>query len=239
MGQVAKDLVELNFRDAGHQSFSESRLCEDGAVYRVSGDPAPVVGHDKVLWEQYSKWVKAIDAGLEDSMNDKAKEVAKRIRGIAESKFKTPVNLHFASHKPEQEFSDLLFENAELIESFIKVPDRGFYSFPYSYKPSKTGKTHTANEQFNPDFFIKLKGQKDIVCVEIKKDGDDSNRNKAKYRDGLVHFNKLNGALEQAKEEWRYHFKFLSPKDYTAFFGALKSGTIANWKSGLMQDLCE
>jgi type III restriction enzyme len=239
MGQVAKDLVELNFSDAGPQSFSESRLCEDGAVYRVNGDAAPVVGHDKVLWDQYCKWVKAIDAGLEDSMNDKAKEVAKRIHGVEESKFKTPVNLHYASHKPEQEFSDLLFENADLIESFIKVPDRGFYSFPYSYKPSNTGKTHTTNEQFNPDFFIKLKGKKDIVCVEIKKDGDDSNRNKAKYRDGLAHFENLNAALEKAKEGWRYHFKFLSPKDYTGFFGALKSGKIANWKSSLMQDLSE
>lgn len=163
--------------------------------------------------------------------------MAKRVRGIDEAKFKTPVNLHYASHKPEQEFSDLLFENADLIESFIKIPDRGFYSFPYSYKPSSTGKTHTANEQFNPDFFIKLKAKKDLVCVEIKKDGDDSNRNKAKYRDGLEHFKNLNAALEKAKEAWRYHFKFLSPKDYTMFFEALKSGNIAKWESNLMVDL--
>lgn len=237
MSQIAKNLIEVNFSEASAQSFSENRLCEDGAVYHVKGDAEAVRGHDKILWDQYCKWVKAIDAGLEDSMNDKAKAVAARVRAVDGSKFKTPVNLHYASHKPEQEFSELLFENANLIESFIKVPDRGMYSFPYSYKPFNTGKTHTTNEQFNPDFFIKLKSKIDIICVEIKKDGDDSNRNKAKYRDGLEHFKNLNKTLRNVGESWIYHFKFLSPKDYVGFFDAVKSGRLSAWKSSLMQEL--
>ncbi|MDA1006876.1 MAG: hypothetical protein O3A87_10435 [Verrucomicrobia bacterium] len=170
-------------------------------------------------------------------MSEKALEIAKRVRAIERTKFNTPVNLHYASHKPEQEFSELLFENTDRVESFIKIPDRGFYSFPYSYKPSNAGKTHTTNEQFNPDFFIKLKGSKDVLCVEIKKDGDDSNRNKAKYRDGLQHFKTLNASLAKANEPWRYHFKFLSPRDYTSFFESLKAEKFAEWKITLMQDL--
>lgn len=75
--------------------------------------------------------------------------------------------------------------------------------------------------------------------MAIKKDGDDSNRNKAKYRDGLEHFKNLSVALGKAKEAWRYDFKFLSPKNYTAFFGALMSGDFIKWKSGLMQDLSQ
>jgi hypothetical protein len=31
--------------------------------------------------------------------------------------------------------------------------------------------------------------------------------------------------------------EFLSPKDYTLFFEALKSGNIAKWESNLMVDL--
>ena len=33
------------------------------------------------------------------------------------------------------------------------MPNQGGYAFPYSYKPVKAGKTHVANESFNPDFF--------------------------------------------------------------------------------------
>jgi len=237
MGQVAKDLVEVDYSGAAKQSFSESRLCEDGAVYHVKGDADAVRGHDKFLWDQYCKWVQAAAAGLGNAMADKPKEIAQRVKAVDDSKFKSPVNLHYASHKPEQEFSELLFENSDLIESFIKMPDHGFYSFPYSYKPSHTGKTHTTNEHFNPDCFIKVKGRNDILCVEIKKDGDDSNRNKAKYRDGLEHFKNLNDALKRANESWRYHFKFLSPKDYIGFFDVIRSGHFSKWKSSLMQEL--
>ena len=71
-------------------------------------------------------------------------------------KFKLPWNVHYASHEPERKFSDLLFENAKLFDAFVKMPNTGGYAFPYSYKPAKAAKTHVANENFNPDFFIKV-----------------------------------------------------------------------------------
>src|SRR5207244_10153613 len=138
---------------------------------------------------------------------------------------------------PERKFSDLLFENADLFDAFVKMPDRGAYSFPYSYKPAKTAKTHTANENFNPDFFIRVRGQHNILVVEIKAESDDSNRNRAKCRDGHEHFDTLNAKLAEAKEPWRYHFYFLSPEDYTSFFEQVRKGTLKGWKSGLMQPL--
>lgn len=124
-----------------------------------------------------------------------------------------------------------------MIEAFIKPPDRGCYSFPYSYKPAKTGKTHTVNEFFSPDFFIRLKDGHDVLVVEIKHDGDDSNRNKAKHRDGKAHFERLNTALKEAGEPWRYHFYFLSPGDYTKFFDRIRDGKFKGWSSGLMVEL--
>src|SRR5260370_34394339 len=94
----------------------------------------------------------------------------------------------------------------------------GMYAFPYSYNPAKVSKTHVANEHFNPDFFIKISNQPEILVAEIKAEGDDSNRNRAKCRDGLRHFDTLNKRLTEMGEKWRYYFYILSPEDYTSFF---------------------
>jgi type III restriction enzyme len=106
------------------------------------------------------------------------------------------------------------------------MPNTGGYSFPYSYKPAKAARTHVANEHFNPDFFIKANDKYDIFVVEIKSEGDDSNRNRAKCRDGLKHFDSLNEWLKDAGQKWRYHFYFLSPKDYTSFFEQVQLVTL-------------
>ena len=152
------------------------------------------------------------------------------------SVFKSPWNVHYASHEPERKFSDFLFASADLFDAFVKMPNTGGYSFPYSYKPAKAAKTHVANEHFNPDFFLKVRAEKDILVVEVKDDRDDSNRNRAKCRDGLKHFETLNERLKDAGELWCYHFYFLSPEDYASFFEQVRTKNYA-WKSGLMQDL--
>ena len=95
-------------------------------------------------------------------------------------------------------------------------------------------KTHVHHELFNPDFFIKV--GTDIIVVEIKKDGDDSNKNKAKLKDGLSHFNLLNEELELKEEEDRYYFKFLSSEnnDYLNFWQAIRENRYKEWMSTLM-----
>ncbi|MDP2156872.1 MAG: hypothetical protein Q8K68_04085 [Nitrospirota bacterium] len=147
------------------------------------------------------------------------------------------IHLRRLYHDPERQFSELLFANADLFEAFVKMPNQCGYSFPYSYKPAKTGKTHTANENFNPDFFIRVLSSHDILVVEIKAEGDDSNRNRAKCRDGLKHFDILNARLVELGEPWRYYFYFLSPEDYTSFFTQIRHKEYEGWKSGLMQQL--
>jgi type III restriction enzyme len=121
------------------------------------------------------------------------------------------------------------------LDSFIKNPDKGFYSFPYSFKPETRARTHVRRENFNPDFFLK-KGN-DIIVIEIKKDGDDSKKNAAKYRDGMKHFESLNTALADQGSAFRYHFKFLTPQDYPAFFTAIRENSYPEWQSQLMGEL--
>ncbi|SNB46498.1 DEAD/DEAH box helicase [Geobacter sp. DSM 9736] len=233
---VAKALMTIDYRESMRQSFSEGRIKENGAVYHVDGDTKPFDKDEAYLWKQYCKWAEMVEA-FGDETPENIKEIVKRLHQVDAAKFKTPVNVLYASHEPERRFSDLLFERSDLIGSFIKSPDRGCYSFPYSYKPAKTGKTHARNEFFNPDFFIRLKACHDVLVVEIKQDGDDNNRNRAKFRDGKAHFERLNAALTEAGEPWRYHFYFLSPQDYTGFFDKIADGGYEGWKSSLMQDL--
>lgn len=237
MSQVAKELVEVDYRNAPRQSFSENRLKESGAIYYVDKDKKPFTNKDeKTLWDQYCKWLKLaeIDAS---GMTEDAREITRRLHNVDIKKYNTPTNIHYASHEPERRFTDLLFENTNLLESFIKMPDRGGYAFPYSYKPSRTGKTHTVNEQFNPDFVLHVANTDDVLVVEIKSDGDDSNRNRAKHRDGILHFERLNEALKKENKQWRYGFYFLSPDDFPAFFDRIRDGEYIDWRSSLMQEL--
>ena len=84
---------------------------------------------------------------------------------------------------------------------------------------------------FNPDFFIKVK--KNIIVVEIKSDTDVSTINKAKLRYARMHFEELN----KIQKKQKYHFKFLSPKDYTIFFESIKDGTFDSFVGSLETSL--
>jgi type III restriction enzyme len=236
MSQTAKEIVPVDLAVVPRQSFSESVLKQDGALYTVDGDVKPFDGHEVYLWEQYQKFRKMYADYGEDA-SEQAKAIGTRIHQVDSSAFKLPWNVHYASHEPERAFSDLLFANGSLFDAFVKMPNTGGYAFPYSYKPAKAAKTHVANENFNPDFFLKVAGAHDILAVEVKAEGDDSNRNRAKCRDGLKHFETLNERLKDAGEKWRYHFYILSPENYTSFFEQVRKGNYAGWRSGLMQEL--
>ena len=236
MSQAAKDVVTVDLTAIPHQSFSESMLKEHGTVWYANEDAPPYAGHELHLWEQYLKWKKVAEID-ESGLSEDVRKITQKIQQVGLIPFKSPWNVHYASHEPERKFSDLLFANADLFDAFVKMPNTGGYAFPYSYKPAKAAKTHVANENFNPDFFIKLRGGHDILVVEIKAEGDDSNRNRAKCRDGLRHFETLNARLNDAGEPWRYHFYFLSPEDYGHFFEQIRKKSYTGWKSGLMQEL--
>lgn len=234
--QRAGALVPVDLTTVSAQSFSESALKDHGNLWYASEAPPSYSGPELELWKQYQGFIRAFGE-FPDQVSEQAREIATRIHQVDLRRFKTPWTIHYASHEPEKRFSDLLFDHSDLFDAFVKMPDRGAYAFPYSYKPSKTGKTHTANENFNPDFFLKLASATEILVVEIKQDGDDDNRNRAKYRDGLRHFATLNNRLEDVGEPWRYHFKFLSPNDFTQFFEVVRNRSYAAWKSSLMQAL--
>lgn len=236
MSQTAKEVVSVDLTTVPRQSVSEDLLKEHGTLYAVKDDSKPFTGQEIHLWEQYQKF-KKMCADYGDDASEQAKAIGSRIRQVDLSMFKSPWNVHYASHEPERRLSDLLFENGTLFDAFVKMPNVGGYAFPYSYKPARAARTHVANEQFNPDFFIKLRDAHDLLVVEVKADDDDANRNKAKCRDGLKHFETLNQRLAEAGEPWRYHFYFLSPEDYTKFFEQVRNKTFDTWRSSLMQEL--
>ncbi len=146
--------------------------------------------------------------------------------------FKSPVNVALATHEPERNFIARLFEpgSAEMVEAWVKSPDTGFYEIGYSWRKGD----HTKQGKFNPDLFIKIGGG-DVLVVELKDDGDESDENKAKLRYAISHFERINRLQSVAK----YHMKFLSPSAYDAFFAAVREGTSMTFISGLQAALSD
>ncbi len=237
----ANNTREIKLKNLPTQTFSESSIKRNGFLF-YSKD-----GLNELKKEEY--------AILTDYLSDKenfnaVRESIKKYGGkVAEIDFlkenlievtdeylKTVQNLVYVSFEPERQFLNALQANINIIDSFLKSPDKGFYSFPYSYKPAETGSSHVKRENFNPDFFLKLKGKNEMLVVEIKADGDSHPKNRAKYRDAQEHFKVLNEKLQDKGVNWTYHFYFLSPDNYTDFFQSIRNGRL-NWKSELMQIL--
>ena len=127
--------------------------------------------------------------------------------------FKTPVNVVLTKQEPERKFVETLVKSplCEKLDGWIKSRDMGFYSVEYAWRKGE----HPTQGNFNPDFFLKIGNN--IVVVEIKSDGDDSEENKAKYRWAKKHFEDLNEELKKNKIKQRYFLHFLSPNSYAEF----------------------
>lgn len=136
--------------------------------------------------------------------------------------FKTPVNVVLTKQEPERKFVETLVKSplCEKLDAWIKSRDMGFYSVEYAWRKGE----HPTQGNFNPDFFLKIGNN--IVVVEIKSDGDDSEENKAKYRWAKKHFEDLNEELKKAKINQRYFFHFLSPESYSEFAEYLIDGRL-------------
>lgn len=138
---------------------------------------------------------------------------------VNSSVFKTPQSTILVSHSPEKEFVFRLLEHSQYIDSWIKSPDKGFYSIDYEFW--KGGKDRV-RRGFNPDFFIKISiddyiailrkngaeqyfnqlkdmqenGIETIIrVVEIKSDEDDDEATPAKAVWAKAHFEAVNQKL--------------------------------------------
>jgi len=135
------------------------------------------------------------------------------------SKLKSPQNIVLVSHSPEKEFVFQMIDNSDYIDSWIKSPDKNFYSIDYEYW--KGGKDRV-RRSFNPDFFVKIdlddyisrlesEGKEDhleelknlqdegietlIKVVEIKSDEEQDEATPAKEEYAKAHFERVNSKL--------------------------------------------
>ena len=246
-------LTTIAIEDFPIQSFNEDSLRSHGTFYYTETTQQWYSGDESILFNQLSQLalqIKQLEKERAETTVERVKaildeEILKRnefrskIILVPDKNFPSPLNALYVSFNPEIEFAKALFLHTNLFKSFIKSADRGFYYFPYSYKPALKGKTHSRQENFNPDFFLWMKDTDDVVVVEIKKEKDDQQKNKAKFREGLNHFNFLNKKLEENDMTDRYYLKFLSPEgnDISGFFQALVNNTYRKWKSILMEQL--
>lgn len=158
---------------------------------------------------------------LTDIINDESlpRSASKEINPY---NFKTPVNIVLTKQEPERKFVEILTKSpiSEKIDAWVKSRDMGFYSVDYSWRKGE----HPTQGSFNPDFFLKM--GENIIVVEIKSDGDDSEENKAKYRWAKKHFTDLNDELKNANIKQKYFFHFLSPESYSEFTEYLVDGRL-------------
>ncbi len=236
-------LFEVLISDIHPQSFSESSLKKDGHLFYSETSEHSLSSEEREMFEglknqiEYVKTVReaAKKFGKQDDLTEQIEQF--NLNQVIEKEFKTPLNLLYVTFEPEHRFTKQLLHYADYFDSFVKSPDKGFYSIPYSFKPTEKGGTHVKQCSFNPDFFLKVKDKNEILVVEIKADGDSSQKNKAKYRDALEHFDKINQSMAGEGLTWRYFFYFLSLEDYPFFFQKVKEGSYPTWRSVLMKEL--
>lgn len=223
-------MVELDPMTLPAQSVSEDQLRSHTAVFytddAVEGFKQP---EERALWVD---WLENREIAVKKPFDDIA-HLLSALRPTEVDRFKCPTNLLVPRYEPERKFVDTILANVLLFDAFFKNGDTGFYVFPYSFKPSERASTHAKTENFNPDFFLKLTGRDVVLVVEIKADGDDNNRNRAKLRDAKEHFKRLNEELAAAGKPWRYYFYFLSEADYGTFFSAISEDRL-DFVSSLM-----
>ncbi|MFA5042230.1 MAG: restriction endonuclease subunit R, partial [Candidatus Paceibacterota bacterium] len=149
---------------------------------------------------------------LQDIIDDESlpRSASKEVNSYC---FKTPVNVVLTKQEPERKFVEVLVSPkvCKKIDAWIKSRDVGFYSVEYSWRKGE----HPTQGTFNPDFFLKIGAN--IIVVEVKSNGDDSEENKAKYRWAKRHFEDLNAELKKNKVKQRYFLHFLSPDSYSEF----------------------
>ncbi len=172
---------------------------------------------------------------LQDIISDESlpRSASKEVNSYC---FKTPVNIVLTKLEPERKFVETLVKSqlSEKLNAWIKSRDMGFYSVEYSWRKGE----HPTQGSFNPDFFLKI--GENIIVVEIKSDGDDSEENKEKYRWAKKHFEDLNEELKKAKIKQKYFFHFLSPESYSEFTEYLLDGRLFKDEfRSMLEDLLE
>jgi type III restriction enzyme len=152
--------------------------------------------------------------------------------------FKTPLNAAIADSEPERRFIQLLLkpENSSKCDAWLKSTPIRFYEIEYAWKKGE----HAKRGRFSPDFFIKQGDQ--IIVVEIKMDDEvrePSPENVKKNEYAVQHFARVNEHLEGEGSPSRYHFSFLTPKDFSTFARYLREGRIEKFRSELDVKLSE
>jgi type III restriction enzyme len=237
----ANNTKEIALENLPRESFSESSIKRDSYIFYSQDELLNLKQTEYEILKEYLKDKENYNS-LKESIekyggnSSEIEFLSENLIECTDENLKTVHNLVHVSFQPEKKFVKTLLVNIQLFDAFLKSPDKDFYHFPYSYKPSEIGSSHVKRENFNPDFFLKLKGGKKILVVEIKEDGNNQPRNKAKLRDGKKHFEELNSKLAEKNINWEYYFYFLSPDDYTSFFQAIRDNRLA-WQSQLMQVL--
>ncbi len=212
----ASPLLPISTKEKPTESVSAGELRRDRALFFTD------TSRDLLSEDQREFFDEVTDAGS-----------GYRVIDVADRHwFKTPVNIVITDHEPEKRFVRELVrkDNAAKVDAWIKSTSMSFYEIEFSYAKG----THQKRGKFSPDVFIKIGNN--IIVIEIKADDEihePSEENRKKNEFALEHFNVVNQKLEEAGSPVRYWFKFMTPRNFDAFFQRLRDGTAEGYKSEL------
>jgi len=217
---IKGDLYGLNTKVLPSSSINIGKLEEDGYLVVSNNFEEDLEPNERYVILKELEKIDPMGLGLfEENFPGLQKiSISSNIFKIKDEYFKTPQNSIIVSHKPEFYFLNRLLENSELIDSFIKSSDMGFYSIEYTYwKNNKDRKVGS----FNPDFFIKIdlnnysklitntivknkitelenNGYEEIILsIEIKSSDDDSEMTIQKDKAAQEHFKSINESINK------------------------------------------
>lgn len=225
LSKTPDELKEIETKDRDYETVSVLSLRNDSTIFYSADYEQEIMNLDSLT-------------AMKEVINDENMP-KKALVEVNPFVLKTPIDLVFAIAEPERKFIKELIKdiNAKSITSWIKSKNQNFYSIEYTMS-TKAGK-HSTQHQFNPDFFIMIKGAdiQYIVVVETKADNDASDENRAKKKYADEHFKYLNNALAKNNINQKYFFHFLSPDNYNEFFDFLRNGKLFKEEFGFISFL--
>ncbi len=109
--------------------------------------------------------------------------------------------------------------NLSSYRAWCKNTPAGFYEIDFAWRRS----AHLRRGRFSPDIFIQVSDALTLV-VEIKDDdevAEPTEENRQKYQFATDHFDRVNEELAQRREQLRYKFNFLTPRQFNVYFQSL------------------
>ena len=81
--------------------------------------------------------------------------------------------------------------------------------------------------------YLRLSSGRFVVIKDDEEIREPSEENRKKNEYALAHFQRVNANLQNENDSLRYHFHFITPRNYSTFFAHLREKRMSEFRSDL------